>query len=422
MQKLQPLFCFHQIKKSDTFANMKTWKLLPICAIAMTFSSCGGDDKPTGTENEPKEKKKEAINHEEASAEIYKELFAELKPDGKDELLLLGIAADSTLSTLAISAVGGKDEHHELPYIATPKKDGFWYLQYFRWKHISFTESPFEENEMVPNEQNHQELAAEKSPEALKKKLASKKRYQKDAEPKSGNIGDMGFYTDAQTTLQYVTNKYITQHTVISEFAGGAHPMNGDNLYTIPFDQFTKKQENTDLTKQIFKTCFSDKEWKAMSKRLFARGQKGDFDDLLGDERVDGREVDTTQIYMAFERGTGAVFGRFMADAPTMYIESGDYNFTAGELYDKPFCNKLVPANEVPASLSDLPRKTGCKDFVLSPGQNILIVLYVERAEVVDVATGKILQTITMRKDWNIVMVEWDTGDFAKKWWDTVVK
>ena len=412
---------FCPIHKSSTFTRMKTRLFLALFALTATLSSCDGDDKSSDTENK-QEAPKQEVNHQEATANIYKELFAELSPDGKDELLLLGIAADSTLSTTVIAAIGNEDKHQELPYIMTPKKDGFWYLQYFRWRHISYEESPFEDNEMVPMDENRQELVAEKSPAALKKKLASKKRYQKDPAPKSVTIGDMGFYLEANTSLIYITNKYISEHQVVSEFQGGAHPMNGDSKYTIPFEQVARHEPNTKLANTLFKSCFGDREWKALAKRLYNKGEKGDFDDLLGDERADGREVDTTEMYMTFERGIGAVHGRFMADAGAAYVESGDYSFTAGELYDKPFCNKVVPVNEIHPSLAELPRKTGCSDFFVSPGQNLVVLLYPNRAEVVDVATGNIRQTIEMRTACVVVMAEWATGDFAKKWWDEVMK
>jgi hypothetical protein len=393
------------------------------CIAIMALSACAGgsDEGKSESDSGSKQDKEGQVNHLENKANIYKEIFAELKPDGKEELLLLGIDADSLLGTVIITSANGY-QYNERPYIATPKKDGFWYLQYFRWKHESYTESFMEEDEYVPLVEDLQELVAEKSVQALNIKLGSRKRYQKHAKPTGVAIGEYGFYVESQTNLLYITNKYVSQHNVVSEYMGGAHPMNSGISFTSAFDKFGKFDRNSKLARELFKTCFTNNEWNALNKRLMARAMKGDFDDLLGDEKVDGREADTAATYMVFERGVGTVYGNFMADAEAYYIESGDYTFTAGERFEKPFCNKVLPVNEIPASLKDLARKTGCKDFALSPGHNFIVLMFDSNAEVVDVTTGEVMLDIPLRAGWRVVMTEWATGDFADKWWKEVVR
>jgi hypothetical protein len=401
-------------------------QLIYLCLSAcLMLASCNESDSGKSESDEPKTPEKTA---ESGKKIIDPELLSTLKPDGKQELILLGFHNDSLYTTIGFTHSDNKIvAHGELPYLATPKKDGWWFLQAASKKYDSYVNNDLEdEGPMILNRENYVVWYLEQDAKKLQAKLKKHQWYEADERPEV--IADMEYFMENHCQIAYVTNKYVTINSSMGEYMGGAHPMNGSSEFTMPFERLTSAMKKDhewltsfnlnvgDFATKTIMGCFSKSEIQAVKDTLVKMGERGEFVDALSDEPMDPRMVDTDEMDVILRHINGAVRPVFQGYADAYYAESGDYQFTAEYAMNKPVCGNVVPANDLPQSLEGLCEATGAADFFVSPGNNIVVLLYHERIDFVKVSDGTLIHSEPYKNVGRVIMAEWATGDFCAEW------
>lgn len=352
------------------------------------------------------------------STSELKPFLQTLEPSGQPELLLLGIDTQRGLQTLVVEIKEGKAIlQPTLPYLATPQRDGFWYLQ--KQMIYEYVEADSDDAYMQDMSLRCDHLFIGKSPTELVKRMASYKN--KPSDGKEANWSE-----DGTILLNWVAPGFISYAMLGGGYYGGAHPSYfGNEGVTERFDDFktckhykaTATEEICDRTvkKQGLKSIIPEANWQKAAQVLAAKAKKGEFYDTMDGEPVEGREADIANMEALMTHRAGLLYPIYAAYADAMYIESVTYSFTAIYEGNTPLKSKGLAFNTLPFKFEALAKvDPKLKDLYLSPKHNVLVLSYGPYALLLDGTTGK--ELLRLETPGSTCMADWAIGSSVERW------
>src|SRR5688572_2876249 len=385
-----------------------------------------------------------------------KTILQSLKPQETSELLLLGLyyhGEDSLIRanqfkngyrTLLLRYQNGMVSLvHDLPYLATPQADRFYFIgekneKWGEFENVQYEETGYEER--IYTDFDNAFPIIKTSAAAL---LAALKKPGKNGEDEIPECPDceeeVRYYFESNGSfITYVIPGFATTNSWGENYTGGAHGNRYNHDVTVNFPVLLNEKN---LRKEL-PLSFSSAKLDTIKRTLYFRGISGIFiDGGYEDQRKEpfilsdynkykiGEAPGNYQInpeerdYVLFHQD-GVVKLNIQAHADADYASSGDYNLTteyeAGPMQIPGFKNSL------PFRFSDLVNTDSTIfDCFLSPKQNILVLtrkVYKAGKQtvdenalaVLDVRTGKTLYR--QKLPLNVVMAEWATGRSANRW------
>lgn len=379
-----------------------------------------------------------------------------LKPQEIPELLLLGLyyGGDDSATmvkefpngyrTLLLRYEKGTAQLVEnLPYLATPQPDRFYFIGEKSEAFTAFDKETFAETQSFDGTITNFDDAypvIKPTAKTLLQEL-NKPGIPSDAIPDCEDCEPQGMdlFESTQTSLTYLIPGFATVNYWGDNYTGGAHGNRFNQNNTVHFSTLVDS-----TAKPIaLPLNFSAAKWDTIKRTLYFKGIANLFIDggfeekrlktpfklsnyakqkigkTEGDYQIDPENRD----YLLYH-AQGVVQLAIRAHASADYVSSGDYELTteyeAGPLQ--------IPGlkNTLPFRFSELKKADPTiSDCFLSPKQNILIVTrispvpnqpYENQQEItaLEVKTGKVLFRKTLRAD--IIMAEWALGKHADRW------
>ena len=382
----------------------------------------------------------------------FAEILKKLSPTVTKEALLIGVVENGKYKTYYVEYADGKAERTlNIPALAVPQKDGFWYFQSASQQIVEYaTDEAFTSEdgslEMVKTiyKNNHiyfnQDL--NKVKDSVKSHLSKIKKGKVVKETKE-------FNDYSKTMISFASGGYITFHEEGNGYTGGAHGYNYENDFSLNFENLKKMKalpsygkwscemlNNQYKNQMFFEKNYSKKELDIIKKTLYFKGIEGRFVDRqdqsekeelfdlskyknekIGDQDSPLHVVDVSQMDFIMQHRNGSTKFSVQADASASYAESGDYTLTTEYLDEKPISNKIIPFNESPISFEAIKAiDSEIVDIYMSPKHNVLFIKKADALTAIEVSTGK--QLIELPISGNVVMIEWAVGDYTEQWRD----
>ncbi len=361
-------------------------------------------------------------------SEFYSREFSKLKPQNIPSGLLLGLRTSEGYRTLfIINKNGTSTVSIDLPYLATPQKDGFYFIdEELLDSSEVIVESVDSSNlDSILMGRSIHNLVVFKNAEQIKQFNKNKKNIvYSDWNIKCPSCKEGGGEENTES-IEYVIPNYITvNYSGGGYYTGAAHPFHGSTSESMNFDWFRNQRQNN-YSKRHSAFGLSDlykKKSEFINQKLLEQAED------VTDGEGKASPLDLTDIYFALNRKNGEVHLSCFADAFVPYSVSGDYKFTAD--YDIGRLDKqYVPNNIFPLTYSLIGKQTDnyVKDILVSPSQDVvyLLVGYNEiRLIGVDVKSQKEIINLPL-KDLGYtlpIMVEWSTGKHIENWEGTLAK
>lgn len=352
------------------------------------------------------------------SSSQLKPVLNQLSPSDQPELLLLGIDTEAGFQTLLIEINQQKANLlAPLPYLASPQKDGFWYLQ--SQMIYEYLEADADEEYMEDMSTRCEHLFLAKSPSALQKIRAP---YQKL--PKEGQ--EANWSEDGVFKLDWIAPGLISYSMMGGGYYGGAHPAYfGNNGITERFDDFKTCQHyqatslKTECERkkkgQALKALIPEANWKKAQQIIAAKAEKGEFDDTLDGEPVAGRAAHVEDMEALMRHREGLLYPDYLAYADAMYIESVDYTFLATHKGQTSLKGRGLAFNSLPFDFAKIVKMDApLLDLYLSPKHNALLLDYGSHIVVLDGKTGQELKRFDLNG--RVCMAEWAIGASVERW------
>jgi hypothetical protein len=381
-------------------------------------------------------------------------LFAALKPIKKSEAILLGIDTGAKYRSLLIQFENGKvDILADVPYLASPQKDGFYYINQYQlnWhkaKEEGATDLRMEGRDTVAWSFSRSDFFISRNFQTLSDSITKEKEKAGIRNESIACTNCREYYEQEVNRLSYVIPGFISIEERSEKYAGAAHPHTTTKAFTATFTDLPNIQTSTASSfansavccdQNSFKSLFSPKHWEIVQRTLYFKGIDEQFIDRNRDNEVtrkfdltkfDGRaigkstspyQIQTAAPDFVLTHERGQVHLKVRAHTTASYTESGDDQLTteydAGPL-QKPF----IRYNAFPLDFSALQsRYAGLVDAYVSPYHNVvMLVLNGEPGSIqptlalVDVTTGKLI--FTREITGSIIMAEWAADTSIEQW------
>lgn len=359
-------------------------------------------------------------------SQFYSTEFSKLKPQNKPSGLLLGLKTDEGYRTLLITYKNGiAAVTADLPYLATPQKDGFYFIDEM-WLDSSEVESPITNYDSTNVDsaiycKTYCKLFVSKNMEQIQQFNKSK------SYPNHFNCDAGG--EDMTESVGYVIPNYISlNYSGGGYHTGGAHPFYGSASVSMNFDWFCnyRKYNDSEPRPPFSLSELYEKKRDFVNLDLFRQGENDSVTD--GEGKLS--PVDTARIEFSISRENGEVHLFCFGEAFVPYTVSGDYTYTAS--YDFGRLGKQYVANNLfPIKYKRIGEQNPFEDFhdhvmdiFISPSQDVVyLAISKPRNEgdfliCIDVKSQKEIMNLPFKylSPSNIVMVEWATGSYVDKW------
>lgn len=356
--------------------------------------------------------------------QFYSPEFSKLKPQNKPSGLLLGFATSQGYKTLYIIYENGKcNVSVEIPYLATPQKSGFFYIDEKFIDDSEIIKAEGEERTILYTKTFTEPVIFQNQVEI--RKFNDNKLGNKPKEIKCDSC--WGWDEATNQSIEYIIPGYISLGNYWGGYTGGAHPNHSSSSDVVNFSSFYNYQKDSTFKQELDLLSLYENKKHEINAALFQKGEEGDFIDATGDQST----VDTSNIFFSIGRKNGEVHFFCYANASASYAASGDYAYTAEYDYGKlkqPYINN----NNFPVDFSILIQKTykgfdALNDVLVSPNKNIAYYIMSRKngrehcIVGIDVLAGREVINFCLSYS-SLIMVEWATGKYVESWKEVLLK
>ena len=362
-------------------------------------------------------------------------LMERAQPTGQAEGILFAFYKDQAYeSHYYLLETGKVTEHLILPYLVTPQKDGFLYIQEMNTLDSLDRESENDPDYPFVYSYERRGPRVFNSPEALQAALQNQKDHPVKHPDIDDREGDLPFYSEQGTReIKYILPGLVSLEDYGDGYGGGAHDYYWRNQYTVPFSRLGAENRNLyKLQDSLFHSQHTEEEWAEIKRQIYIRGPKSDDDldeviDLietweldssrLGDQIGDYPDdvaVDTEELDFRLDWWDGSLQLICMGYASAPYIVSHVYSIRV-EYASGPLGPPYLHQTEWPVPPDSI-RKMEVNLLMLSPGQNYVLYSIFSTMRGYDLNSGKLIEGEAINVYDGFIMAEWAVGDHAHRW------